>query len=83
MVVDVAEDTVKAYQTARLKEGAAPKTINKEVGFLMRLLSEAGDPLRARLRRQCRVESVMKRRALFKFCTVVCPTRKMFVEVWP
>lgn len=52
MVVDVAEETVKAYQTSRLKEGAAPKTINEEVGFLLRLLGEAGDPIRARLRRQ-------------------------------
>jgi len=52
MVVDITEKTVTAYQTARLKEGAAPKTINEEVGFLLRLLGEAGDPIRARLRRQ-------------------------------
>lgn len=52
MVVDVTDKTVKAYQTVRLKEEAAPKTINEEVGFLLRLLGEAGDPIRARLRRQ-------------------------------
>ena len=52
MVVDVADDTVKAYQTSRLKEGAAPKTINEEVGFLLRLLGETGDPIRAELRRK-------------------------------
>lgn len=52
LAVDVTEKTVKSYQTARLKEGAAPKTINEEVGFLLRLLGEAGDPIRARLRRQ-------------------------------
>ena len=52
MVVDVTEKTVTAYQTARLKERAAPKTINEEVGFVLRLLGESGDPIRARLRRQ-------------------------------
>jgi integrase len=52
MAVDVTEQTVTTYQTARLKEGAAPKTINEEVGFLLRLLGEAGDIIRARLRRR-------------------------------
>ena len=52
MAVDVTEKTVTAYQTARLKEGAAPKTINEEVGFLLRLLGEAGDVIRVRLRRR-------------------------------
>ncbi len=52
MTVDVTEKTVTAYQTARLKEDAAPKTINEEVGFLLRLLGELGDGIRARLRRQ-------------------------------
>lgn len=52
MVVDVTDKTVREYQTARLKEGAAPKSINEEVGFLLRLLGEAGDVVRMRLRRQ-------------------------------
>jgi integrase len=52
MAVDVTEKTVTAYQTRRLKEGAAPKTINEEIGFLLRLLGEAGDVFRARLRRR-------------------------------
>jgi integrase len=52
MAVEVAEKTVKAYQSDRLKEKAAPKTINEEVGFLLRLLSDQGDGIRARLRRQ-------------------------------
>lgn len=52
MAVDVTEDTFTSYQTARLKEGAAPKTINEEVGFFLRLLDEAGDVIRARLRRK-------------------------------
>ena len=52
MVVDVTEQAVTDYQTARLKEGSAPKTINEEVGFLLRLLGEAGDVIRVRLRRR-------------------------------
>src|ERR1035441_1594300 len=52
MVVDVTAAGVREYQTARLKENAAPKTINDEVGFLLRLMGEAGDVVRARLRRQ-------------------------------
>jgi len=39
MAVDVTDQTVKTYQTTRLKESAAPKTINEEVGFLLRLLA--------------------------------------------
>ncbi len=56
MVVDATENTVTAYQTARLMEGAAPKTINEEVGFLLRLLGERGDTIRVRLRRQKKLE---------------------------
>jgi len=52
MAVDVTEHTVTAYQTTRLRESAAPKTINEEVGFLLRLLGEAGDFIRTRLRRR-------------------------------
>lgn len=52
MVVDVTDRTVTEYQTTRLKEGAAPKTINEEVGFLLRFLGESGDVIRARLRRR-------------------------------
>src|SRR5262249_721130 len=51
LAVDITDKTVKAYQTTRLQEGAAPKSINEEVGFLLRLLGEAGDGIRARLRR--------------------------------
>jgi integrase len=51
MVADVTEETVKAYQTDRLKDKAAPKSINEEVGFLLRILGEQGDFLRIKLRR--------------------------------
>jgi integrase len=52
MVVDLTEKAVTEYQTARLREIAAPKTINEEVGFLLRLLGDAGDIIRVRLRRR-------------------------------
>jgi len=51
MSVDISDQTVKDYQTARLKEKAASKSINEEVGFLLRLLGEQGDFVRAKLRR--------------------------------
>jgi integrase len=51
MVVDVSDETVKAYQAFRLKGKAAPKTINEEVGFLLRILKERGDAIRAKMRR--------------------------------
>jgi len=51
LVVDISEAAVRTYQTARLKEEAAPKSINEEVTFLLRLLGDAGDALRMHLRR--------------------------------
>ena len=33
LVVDISDRAVKNYQSTRLKEGAAPKTINEEVAF--------------------------------------------------
>jgi integrase len=61
MAVDITEQTVTAYQTTRLKEGAAPKTINEEVGFLLRLLGEAGDVIRTRLRRRQGLKLAVRR----------------------
>jgi integrase len=51
MVVDFSDEIVTKYQAARLKEQASPKCINEEVGFLLRLLGERGDAIRAKLRR--------------------------------
>jgi len=51
MLVDVTEKVLQKYQTERLKEFAAPKTINEEVGFLLRLLNVAqAGAIRAQLR---------------------------------
>ncbi len=52
MLVDIDETAVRAYQDARLKQKAAPKTINEEVGFLLRLLGDRGEVIRAQLKRQ-------------------------------
>jgi integrase len=52
LLVDINEAAVMQYQHARLREKAAPKTINEEVGFLLRILGDSGELLRARLRKQ-------------------------------
>ncbi len=52
MAVDFNEAVVTKYQNDRLEEGAAPKTINEEVGFLLRILGEPGDLIRVRLRKK-------------------------------
>jgi integrase len=52
MLVDFSEAVVTKYQNDRLEEEAAPKTINEEVGFLLRVLGEPGDIIRARLRKK-------------------------------
>lgn len=52
MLVDFNEALVTKYQNDRLGERAAPKSINEEVGFLLRILGEPGDVLRVRLRKR-------------------------------
>jgi integrase len=51
MIVDINETTVVEYQDERLREKAAPKTINEEVGILLRLMGERGELIRARLKK--------------------------------
>jgi integrase len=51
MTVDMNEAAIKEYQTLRLKEKASAKSINEEVVFLLRLLGEQGDFIRAKLKR--------------------------------
>lgn len=53
MAVDITDRTILKYQTDRLAENAASKTINDEVGFLLRLLPVAqSGALRAQLKQQ-------------------------------
>jgi integrase len=53
MAIEVTDRRVIRYQTDRLKEKAAPKTINEEIGFLLRLLPllQSG-AIRAQLKQQ-------------------------------
>ena len=52
MFIDCNETVVTSYQNERLAGGAAPKTVNDEVGFLLRLMGDPGDLLRIRLRKR-------------------------------
>jgi integrase len=52
MLVDINEETVKEYQESRLREKTAPKSINEEIGFLLRIMDVPGDVLRVRLRKK-------------------------------
>jgi integrase len=53
MLVDFNEAVVIKYQNDRLDEGTASKTINEEVGFLLRVLGEPGEIIRAVIRERC------------------------------
>jgi len=52
MLVDFNEAAVIHYQNARLGEKASPKSVNEEVGFLLRILGDPGDLIRIRLRKR-------------------------------
>ena len=52
MMVEVAEQTIRDYQDQRLRENASPKTVNEEVGILLRIMDDAGDLLRIRLKKK-------------------------------
>jgi integrase len=56
MVSDINDEAVKDYQITRLGVKASPKSINEEVGFLLRVLGEQGDSIRGKLRRQERLK---------------------------
>jgi integrase len=63
MAVDVTDKTVIKYQSDRLTEGAAPKSINEEVGFLMRLLPVAhAGAIRAQLKQQKKLKLKVNKR---------------------
>jgi integrase len=72
LVVDISDRTVKGYQNTRLKEGAAPKTINEEVGFLLRLLSDRGELIRSKMRR----DKTLKLKGRSKVAKAYSPNEK-------
>ena len=52
MLVDFNETLSFNTRTLASDEGAAPKSVNEEVGFLLRILGDPGDLLRIRLRKR-------------------------------
>jgi integrase len=52
MLVDMNEASIIKYQNERLTERAPPKTVNEEVGFLLRIMGDLGDLLRVRLKKK-------------------------------
>jgi len=52
MLVDMNEATLIKYQNDRLTESAEPKTVNEEVGFLLRIMGDLGDLVRVRLKKK-------------------------------
>jgi integrase len=50
MIIEIDEDSVRNYQEARLRENAAGKTINEEVGELFRIMGKSGRLVRLALR---------------------------------
>jgi integrase len=62
MVSSIGEADVVEYQNTRLKARAANKSINEEVGFLLRILGESGDSLRLRLKRARKLKLAVRER---------------------
>lgn len=52
MLIEIGDKVIRDYQVTRLEEKASPKSINEEVGFLLRIMGGRGDLLRGELRRQ-------------------------------
>jgi integrase len=50
--IEINAASIAEYQSARLKQQAAPKSINEETTFLLRLLGPRGDLLRSELHRK-------------------------------
>ena len=52
LAVDIDVNSVLAYQEERLRESAASKSINEEVRFLLKMLGDPGELIRAQLRKK-------------------------------
>jgi hypothetical protein len=62
LLVDIDESEVLAYQSARLKQSASPKSINEEVRFLLTMMGEARDVIRVRLRKKKKLKLPARRK---------------------
>jgi hypothetical protein len=62
IIPDITEISVLRYQEDRLREKAAPKSINEEVRFLLKMLGDPGEVIRAHLKKTRQLKlSVHKR----------------------
>ncbi|HUA91109.1 MAG TPA: hypothetical protein VL991_01010 [Terracidiphilus sp.] len=52
LTVDTDAAAVRTYQEDRLREGASPKSVNEEVRFLLKMLGDPGEIVRAQLRKE-------------------------------
>jgi integrase len=62
LIVDIDEATVLSYQESRLREKAAPKSINEEVRFLLKMVGDPGELIRARLKKKKQLKLAVGKR---------------------
>jgi integrase len=62
LLVDIDEAAVLGYQSSRLKELAAPKSVNEEVRFLLTMMEQQGDIIRASLRKKKKLKLPARRK---------------------
>lgn len=55
MLIEIDAEVIIQYRTARVEQKAAPKSINGEVGILLRILDKRGDVLRVELKQKKRL----------------------------
>ena len=70
LTFDVEAAAVLKYQEDRLREGAAPKSINEEVRFLLKMLGDPGEIVRAQLRKEKQLTLKVRTRIGKAFDTV-------------
>ncbi len=62
LVVDINEAAVLGYQEDRLREKAAPKSINEEVRFLLKMMGDPGEVIRAHLKKKKQLKLAVHKR---------------------
>lgn len=62
MIIDIDDRTVLGYQESRLRENAAPKSINEEVRFLLKMLGDPGEVIRGRLKKKKQLKLAVGKR---------------------
>jgi hypothetical protein len=62
IVADITEISVLRYQEDRLRAKAAPKSINEEVRFLLKMLGDPGEVIRAHLKKTKQLKLTVHKR---------------------